>query len=152
MTPSVPEGAAPELIILALRLGIVALLYLFLLAIVILIQRELRVEAAIQHPQTPRARVIVVDRGSSTRGTGQAIPLEPVTLVGRSTESTLVLDDETVSTSHAMLVLHDGRWWVRDAGSTNGTMVNGRKIGTETPLRDGDELRMGQVKLRMALS
>jgi len=152
LTPSVPEGVASESLILALRLGVVALLYLFLLSIVVLIQRELRVEAAAQRPQTPRGRLIVMDPGSSGREPGQAIALEPVTLVGRSQESTLVLDDEAVSTSHAMLLLRDERWWIRDAGSTNGTIVNGRRIGAEMQLRDGDELQMGQVKLRMALS
>jgi len=148
----VPEGVASESLILALRLGVVALLYLFLLSIVVLIQRELRVEAAAQRLQTPRGRLIVIDPGSSGREGGQAIALEPVTLVGRSQESTLVLDDEAVSTSHAMLLLRDERWWIRDAGSTNGTIVNGRRIGAEMQLRDGDELQMGQVKLRMALS
>ena len=72
-----------------------------------------------------------------------------MTRVGRSEENTIVLDDEFVSTAHSMVVLRDGRWWVRDEGSTNGTLVNGQKINGETPLREGDELQIGRVRLRM---
>ena len=36
--------------------------------------------------------------------------------------------DDTVSRRHAELRLHDGRWMLRDLGSSNGTWVNGRRV------------------------
>jgi hypothetical protein len=144
------EELTSEGMILALRLGVVGILYLFLLTIVFVIQRELGAESAARRATAPRGRLIVLDPGTSPRAPGQAIALEPVTRVGRSEENTLVLDDEFVSTAHAMVLLREGRWWVRDEGSTNGTMVNGERIDGERPLREGDELQIGRVRLRMA--
>ena len=150
MIQAVPENLTSEGTILLLRLGVVAILYLFLLSIVLVIQRELSVESASRRASAPRGRLIIVDPGTTPRGPGQVIPLEPVTRFGRSSENTVILDDEFVSTTHAMLLLREGRWWVRDAGSTNGTIVNGQRIDGETPLREGDELQIGRVRLRLA--
>jgi pSer/pThr/pTyr-binding forkhead associated (FHA) protein len=49
-----------------------------------------------------------------------------------------------------MVTLREGRWWIRDEGSTNGTLVNGERINSERALREGDELQIGGVRLRMA--
>ena len=139
-----------EGLILLLRIGVVAILYGFLLTIVILIQRELGAESAARRAGAVRGRLIVLDPGTSPRSPGQAISLEPVTRVGRAEENTIVLDDEFVSTAHSMLLLREGRWWIRDEGSTNGTVVNGQRIDGETPLREGDELLIGRVRLRLS--
>lgn len=140
---------ALEVVILLLRVAAVALLYLFLFSLVLLVQRELRAQTHDRGAAAPRARLVVVDGGSTVRTPGQVISLETVTRLGRSRENTVILDDEHVSSSHAMVTLRDGRWWVRDEGSTNGTMVNGVKIDSEAPLREGDELQIGRVRLRL---
>ena len=82
---------------------------------------------------------------------GQAIPLETVTRLGRAGENTVVLEDDFVSAAHAIVLLREGRWWVRDAGSTNGTLVNGARVTGEMPLREGDELQVGSVLLKLAM-
>jgi hypothetical protein len=150
VTEGVPEELTSAGLILLLRIGVVAILYAFLVTIVIVIQRELGAESAARRAGAPRGRLIVLDPGTSPRAPGQAIPLEPVTRIGRADDNTIVLDDDFVSTTHSMLVLREGRWWVRDEGSTNGTIVNGQRIEGETPVREGDELRIGRVRLRMA--
>jgi pSer/pThr/pTyr-binding forkhead associated (FHA) protein len=139
-----------DVIILGLRLGVVLVLYLFLFALVVLTQRELHRAGARRQPQAQgRPRLIVVDPGTAAQTAGQVIPLEPVTRFGRASDQTVVLDDEFVSASHAMVVLRNGRWWVRDEGSTNGTLVNGAPVESETALNEGDELQIGQVVLRL---
>ena len=140
-----------DAIILSLRFGVVLVLYLFLFALVVLTQRELYREGAKRQSATEiRSRLIVVDPGTAAQSAGQAIPLQPVTRLGRASDQTVVLDDEFVSGAHAMLVLRNGRWWVRDEGSTNGTLVNGSPVDAETALDEGDELQIGQVVLRLA--
>ena len=51
--------------------------------------------------------------------------------------------DLDVSSRHAVLFLKEGRWHLRDLGSTNGTYVNGTRITGERALADGDILRFG---------
>jgi FHA domain/Domain of unknown function (DUF1707) len=69
-------------------------------------------------------------------------------LLGRSRACTIVLADDTVSRSHAELVLDDGRWTIRDLGSSNGTWVNGRRV-VEAEVRPGDEVVLGDCRFRL---
>lgn len=71
--------------------------------------------------------------------------------VGRTSNNDVVLDDGSVSRFHAWMI-HDattGRWALTDAGSKNGTFLNGAalKAKTPTPLTDRARLRFGQVEL-----
>jgi pSer/pThr/pTyr-binding forkhead associated (FHA) protein len=143
------NDAFQDAAILALRVGIVALLYVFLISLVLLSQRELRQERQARQPAVVPANLIVVDPGTSATKPGDVIALEPVTRLGRGDGNTLILDDEFVSAHHALLVHRDGGWWVRDDGSTNGTLVNGERIDGEVSLQEGDDIQIGQVVLRL---
>jgi pSer/pThr/pTyr-binding forkhead associated (FHA) protein len=55
-----------------------------------------------------------------------------------------------ISGLHAELVQVGGRLFIRDLNSTNGTYVNGRRINhQDTPLRDGDRIRLGTLEFRL---
>jgi len=68
--------------------------------------------------------------------------------LGRSPACELVLADDTVSRRHAALRLQDGRWLIRDLGSSNGTWVNGRRV-FDAEVRPGDEIRLGSAAFRL---
>ncbi len=54
-------------------------------------------------------------------------------------------DDDVVSSLHALVRREaDGAWWLEDAGSTNGTWLNGRRVGPPERLRTGDRFTLGQ--------
>lgn len=63
-------------------------------------------------------------------------------LLGRHESCDIVLKDSSVSRRHARLELRRGRYTIVDLGSTNGTMVNGIKIGTKV-LKSGDTITLG---------
>ncbi|RME19391.1 MAG: FHA domain-containing protein [Deltaproteobacteria bacterium] len=69
--------------------------------------------------------------------------------VGRSSENDLVVDDDTVSTRHAVLLrdVNSTVIMVRDLGSTNGTWINGERVvaGKATVLFDGDLVAFGDA-------
>ena len=69
-------------------------------------------------------------------------------VLGRSSGCQLVFADDTVSRRHAELRLDDGRWMLRDLGSSNGTWVNGRRV-MEAEVAPGDELQLGACALRL---
>jgi FHA domain/Domain of unknown function (DUF1707) len=69
-------------------------------------------------------------------------------LIGRSSACHLVLSDDTVSRRHAELRAEDGRWLLRDLGSSNGTWVNGRRV-MEAEVRPGDLVQLGGAEIRL---
>jgi signal transduction histidine kinase len=72
--------------------------------------------------------------------------------IGRGGDNDIVLDDPMVSRNHAEVVRQiDGSYHVRDLGSQRGTFVGSRKVA-EAPLRDGDELLIGPMRLRFEVA
>jgi pSer/pThr/pTyr-binding forkhead associated (FHA) protein len=60
-----------------------------------------------------------------------------------------------VSRRHARVIFRDGKYFLEDLGSTNGTFVNrGRRLlpGTPQPLVDGDEIIVGKTFLRFRIN
>jgi FHA domain-containing protein len=87
------------------------------------------------------AHVLVVD------GPGTKHVLEPGSnVLGRGTEADIRLPDTGVSRKHADVQLHGGTVTVQDLGSTNGTLVNGRRVNRQD-LADGDVIRIGHSVL-----
>jgi len=68
--------------------------------------------------------------------------------IGRNLGNDIVITDEEMSSRHACFSRADGKFWVEDLGSTNGTFVNGQRIQAPTSLRDEDLLKMGRTFLK----
>jgi FHA domain/zinc-ribbon domain len=68
------------------------------------------------------------------------------TLIGRSPECDIFLDDVTVSRRHAELLDQGGRFTIRDLGSLNGTFVNRRRIES-IELENDDEVQIGKYRM-----
>jgi len=77
-------------------------------------------------------------------------PPEGRTLIGRSPECAIFLDDVTVSRRHAELVREGDVFTVSDLGSLNGTYVNRQRIESRT-LEDDDEVQIGKYRLTFLL-
>ena len=81
---------------------------------------------------------------------GTSLPLRAQgTLIGRSPECALVLDDDYASGRHARIFEEGGRWLVEDLGSTNGTFVDNRRITAPQPLELGTGLRIGRTVVEL---
>lgn len=88
--------------------------------------------------------VLVVNRGPET---GQSFVLDKaVVTAGRAIDADIFLDDVTVSRRHAEIRLDGDVFVVRDAGSLNGTYVNGERVA-EAKLHSGDEIQVGKFHL-----
>jgi hypothetical protein len=73
-------------------------------------------------------------------------PGEGITLIGRSPECDVFLDDVTVSRRHSELVRDGETFSIRDLGSLNGTYVNRRRIESVV-LENDDEVQIGKYRL-----
>jgi Nif-specific regulatory protein len=82
----------------------------------------------------------------------ESLDLEPsqAASLGRSRDNTVVLRSEHSSRLHAKILFDDGRWQIQDF-SMNGTFVNGERIQQRADLTGGQEIRIGDIRLRFSL-
>jgi hypothetical protein len=130
-----------------LRLGFLALLYLFLFGVVRALLRDLR--AAAREPGAELGRIVIVASPAGEPPAGAVFGLDAVTTLGRDVNNTIVVEDPFISAEHAALTFRGRAWYIEDLGSTNGTFVNGSQVESVEPLGFGDEIQLGQVRLRL---
>jgi hypothetical protein len=78
---------------------------------------------------------------------GELFTLSPVTSIGNDPKCNIVLNDKFMSSKHAEIKAENGVWVLRDAGSTNGTYVNNRRIDRHE-LVDNDFIKFGSAMLK----
>ena len=132
----------------AVRIAFLVVLYLLLIRSFAALWRALRTEDAASRPAGLGYLVVQRTHRGGPRA-GERLPLRAVTSIGRDPGNDLVLDDDAASARHAVVSFADGQWWVEDAGSTNGTLVNGGRVWEKERLNYGDELTVGRVDLRL---
>ena len=125
-----------DIVLLVGRLLFVALLYLFLFAI-------MKTGIGLVKGQRKREKAweVSVERGpKELRG--------PV-IVGRSPGADIVIGASYVSARHARFSIMGQNLFVEDLGSTNGTAVNGQRIAEPIALKSGDVVNIGDVTMRV---
>jgi hypothetical protein len=133
-----------------IRLLFLALIYLFLYQVVRVLVRDLR--SAAREPMSELGRLVVVDAPAGDPPTGSVFALDAITTLGRDVNNTIVVEDPFASAEHAALTFRGRTWYVEDLGSTNGTYVNGHRVDGVAPIGFGDDLQVGQVRLRLERS
>lgn len=157
-------SAQIEEVLLALKIAFLVLLYLFIWRIVRTASREVREprsateDSMLLTPEQARelrmqaeskvGRLVVVK--SPALDEGSEHPLNSVAItVGRDGENDISLPgDKFASAVHARIDPRGDGVWVEDAGSTNGTYLNGVKLTHRRRLESGDIVRIGETDLR----
>ena len=97
------------------------------------------------------AALIELDQVEGTAGRGMHDLGDEVVTVGRGQESSIFLDDVTVSRKHAEIMHGEGGYRIRDVGSLNGTYVYRVRVDA-VDLRNGDEIQVGKYRFRFVFS
>ncbi|MFN8676728.1 MAG: FHA domain-containing protein [Thermomicrobiales bacterium] len=95
-----------------------------------------------------KAALVVLDGSGSTVARGTVFPLKADSLIGRETGLDIALDDPRVSARHAEVTYRHEQWWLRDLGSSNGTLLNGQPVHSVVAIRSGDVLQCAAVRLK----
>ena len=88
----------------------------------------------------------LVVRSGGGRAGETFVPEGASTMIGRSPDCQVFLDDVTVSRDHALLVRRGDEFHIDDLGSLNGTFLNRHRVES-AELSDGDELQIGKYRL-----
>jgi pSer/pThr/pTyr-binding forkhead associated (FHA) protein len=168
-----------ELTLTVMRLGFLAVLWLFVIVAVQVIRSDLfgtRVtqrgarrdaarpqQTATRQGQAPPPQRQQSGGGRGRRGaptklvvtegtlTGTTVALQGQTItLGRAHDSTIVLDDDYASSRHARIYPdQNGQWIVEDLGSTNGTYLDRSRLTTPTPVALGAPIRIGKTVIEL---
>ncbi len=76
------------------------------------------------------------------RNISELLNQKPSVLIGRSKDADFIINDFSVSRRHAKITRENGRFFIEDLGSKNGTFVNGKRIKGKVLLRSNDEIRI----------
>jgi pSer/pThr/pTyr-binding forkhead associated (FHA) protein len=131
----------------AVRLLFLALLYLFLARVIRVLMRDLR--AAAREPAQRPGRLVVLESPAGEPAVGRVFGLDVITSLGRDVNNAIVIDDPFASAEHAVLTYRGRNWYLEDLDSTNGSYVNGHPASGVAALGYGDELQIGQVRMRL---
>lgn len=151
-----------ELTLTALRFGLLALLWLFVFAVVGVMRGDLYgakagggllSRAGRERPtKSPRALRKGLTHLTVLEGAmrGTTLPLsESGTLLGRNPECSLVLSDDFASGRHARIYPENDGWYIDDLGSTNGTYIGNERIGEHVYVEPGTRIRIGRTVLEL---
>ena len=132
-----------DLVLLIARLLFVALLYLFLFAIM-----RTGIGMVKGSRKKERGWTVSVERGPKELR-GVSIAVHGPVIVGRSPGADIVIGAGYVSGRHARFQLMGQNLFVEDLGSKNGTAVNGRPVHDPVALRNKDLVTIGDVDIRV---
>lgn len=132
-----------DIVLLIGRLLFVALLYLFLFAI-------MKTGIGLVRGQRKKEKTwtVAVEHGPKELRGVQIAVRGPV-IVGRSPGADIVIGAGYVSGRHARFSLMGQNLFIEDLGSTNGTAVNGHPISEPTALKSNDVVNVGDVAIRV---
>lgn len=144
-----------------LKLGLLALIYVFFARVLWSVWSEVRTPVAASGDGT-RNGIFGGRRPARSGGRTMLVVLEPrhmrgtshvladVLAIGRSDDNDIVLSDDTfISSRHARVEVRPSGPWLVDLGSTNGSYVNGQRINAEKSLRRGDRIQVGSTVMEV---
>jgi pSer/pThr/pTyr-binding forkhead associated (FHA) protein len=162
-----------ELTLTVIRLGLLALLWIFVFSVVGVLRGDLygtrvltrnRSSSPRRPAREPVATASAAARSATplTRASAKRVPTtlsvtegslagttlsmtDSGVLLGRNPECTLVLDDDFASGRHARIFRRDAGWFVEDLGSTNGTFLGSNRLTEPMPVEVGSTLRIGKT-------
>ena len=131
-----------------LRLVFVLCLYLFLFVVVRSLWRDLRSAVASAAPSV--GRLIVLASPLGRPAPGASIPIDAVTSLGGDVNNTVMVEDPAVAAEHGLLTYRGLAWYLEErAEGVRPMLVNGEPVDGGAPVRFGDEIALGRVRLRL---
>ena len=137
-------------IVFALRAFLAVILYAFLTWALINLWREIKQQAALLISRKVSPLSLTIQQPGFAPQHQQFH--QPEVSIGRNPACECPISEDSISSRHARLSFHHGRWWLEDLASTNGTYLNNEKLVLPTIVVSGDDVRCGETHLVISFS
>jgi len=130
------------------KYGFVIVVYMFIYSVIKLIYLDItdtrRIENSLDGAMA-YLKTITLSRDLDFK-VFESYGIKENTLIGRSKKCDLFIKDPFMSKENTQIYLNDGKFYIKDLGSTNGTFVNGKKLlDKPAKLKDSDKIKIGNI-------
>jgi len=132
-------------LLLIFRIIEAILIYAFFIGVLLLLYKSIRNDLIFVQEKTVGASFTRLD--NEDEATRKQIFQKHIITIGRSNDCDVFIDNPTVSSEHAKVSYNQGKWWLEDTNSTNGTLLNDLIIDQPTVLIDLDEITVGDQRI-----
>ena len=122
----------------------------FLLALFVIIWRDMQAKLPSDEAGTRLGSIALLGQEGDRQA--ERWQLRPLVTLGRGGGNSIVVQDDFASAEHARISLDNGKWWLEDRQSRNGTTLNETRIERRTVLADGDVIGIGKRRYRIEIS
>jgi len=137
-------------VVLVLRLLLVICLYAFLGWAFVSLWRDIRQQGALlASRKVPPISLTIAHRESAPQVRHF---VQPEVTIGRDPACECPVIDESISGHHARLSFHHNQWWLEDLNSSNGTLLNKKKLDMPTVVMSDDEFICGETRFTISLT
>ena len=130
---------------LIMRYAIIAIIYIIIGFALRIMYKDMKGGSVKKKPVIKKTMGLeVIERGENFNlRVGAVIPLNDELTVGRKADNLLILGDKYVSSKHVRIFLKNSDYVLQDLKSTNGTLMNKKKVVDKVTIKKGDEIKIG---------
>ena len=129
---------------LIMRFVIIAIIYIIIIFALRIMYKDIKAGGKKKPAVRKTIGLEVIERGENFNlRAGAVIPLNNELSIGRNEENLLILGDKYVSSHHAKIYLKNTDYILQDLKSTNGTLMNNKKVVDKVAIKKGDVIKIG---------
>jgi hypothetical protein len=129
---------------LIMSIAVIGLVYIVLFRIVKIMYLDLK---GVKHREASLDYALEVIDAPDKSGVskGAVYPIHTITNIGRKDDNHIIIDDPFISGYHARVFVKDGKLFIKDLESTNGTIINSKNVEDVEELCSGDSVEIGRI-------
>lgn len=127
-----------------MKYAIIAIIYLIIIFALRIMYKDIKGGGKKKTVVRKTMGLEVIERGENFNlRVGAVIPLNDELSVGRKADNLLILGDKYVSSQHVRIYRKNTDYILQDLGSTNGTLMNKKRVKDKVVIKKGDEIKIG---------
>lgn len=143
-------GASLSKLSLIFKIIIIVIVYAIILFALRIMYKDIKSGGSRRPSRKKTFGLEVVEAGDNTNlRRGSVIPINRETTIGRRDDNSVILREGYVSGHHARIYLRNTDYVMEDLNSTNGTILNGKRIEKKVYIKAGDEIKIGSAVFKV---